>query len=331
MSRKPIAAGRRDLVLGGLAAAGIAALPKAARAQAAYPNRPITFICPWPAGGTADSTMRALAGEAGKVLGQPMVFENKPGAAGMLGTSAMLSAKPDGYTVGQVPLSVTRFAQLGTFKFDPLRDISYIARTNGQTFGIAALPDSRLKSIQDVVAYAKANPGKLSYAHSGVAGQTHVGMEEFAMKAGLSLNNIPYKGGADALQALLGGHVDLLVDSSSWAPLVEAGKLRLLAVWGEQRLPRFASAPTLRELGYDVVVNAPNGVGAPKGLDPQVHAKLRDAFRKAAASEEFRKACDRIDSPVMYLDADDYRKYVEASFEHEKKLIKDLNLKALLG
>jgi tripartite-type tricarboxylate transporter receptor subunit TctC len=331
MSHDAISRKRRQFVLAGLGASALAALPRRALAQAGYPTRAITFVCPWPAGGTADSTMRALVGEAAKVLGQPMVVENRTGAAGMIGTAAMLSAKPDGYTIGQIPLSVARFSQLGTFKFDPLKDITYIARVNGQTFGIATRPDSPFKTIQEVVAAAKANPGKISYSSAGVVGATHVGMEEFAMKAGITLNHIPYKGGADALQALLGGHVDLLADSSSWAPMVEAGKLRLLAVWGEQRLARFPNAPTLRDAGWDVVVDAPNGIGAPKGLDLAVHARLRDAFRKAAHSEEFKKACDRIDSVVRYLDADDYRKYMEGVYRNETKLIDALKLREKLS
>ena len=319
---------RRDFTLAALGAGALAAMPRAF-AQGVYPNHPITFVCPWPAGGTADATMRALCAEASKVLGQPIVVENKPGAAGMLGTAAMLSARPDGYTIGQIPLSVTRFSQLGTFRFDPLKDITYIARVNGQTFGMATRPDSRFKSIQDLVAYAKANPGQVTYSSAGVAGATHVGMEEFALKAGIQLNHIPFKGGSEALQALLGGHVDLLADSSSWAPMVESGKLRLLATWGEKRT-RF-NAPTLREAGYDVVVDAPNGIGAPKGLDPAIHVRLREAFRKAAQAEDFRKACERIDSVVMYQDADDYRRYIEASMEHERGLIQALNLKEKLA
>jgi len=325
MSHDAFSRRRRQLVLAGTSA--LAALPLRALAQSGYPNRPLTFICPWPAGGTADSTMRALTGEAAKVLGQTIVFENRAGASGMLGTAAMLAAKPDGYTIGQVPFSVTRFSQLGTLKYDPLKDITYIARANGQTFGIASRADGPYKSLKDVVAAAKASPGRITYSSSGVGGQTHVGMEEFAMKAGIAFNHIPYKGGSEALQALLGGHVDLLADSSSWAPLVESGKFRLLAVWGEQRLARFPDAPTLRESGFDVVVNAPNGVGAPRGLDPAIHATLRAAFRQAALSEAFKAACDRIDSPVLYLDADDYRKTIEAGYRNETRLIEALKLR----
>ena len=297
---------------------------------AAFPEKPITFICPWPAGGTADQTMRALCAAASKDLGQPIAVENKVGASGMIGLKAMVSAKPDGYTIGQIPISVTRFSQLGSVAIDPLKDLTYIARTSGQTFGMATLSGSRWKSLQELVAEARANPGKITYAHAGVGGATHVGMEEFAMAAGIKFNHIPFKGGADALQAVLGGHVDVLVDSSSWAPHVEAGKMRLLATWGEQRVGRFKDAPTLKEAGFNVVVDAPNGIGAPKGLEPTVANRLRQAFRVAAASPEFKQACDKIDAPVLYLDGPDYESYVAQIYKKETLLIDKLKLKELI-
>ena len=316
---------RRHLLLGG---AGLA-LPAWAAADE-YPSRPITFICPWPAGGTADQSMRAICQVASRILKQPVAVVNQAGAAGMIGAKALASARPDGYTIGQIPISVTRFSQLGTLQADPRTDFTYLARTSGQTFGIAVLPASPLKSLKDMVAAAKANPGKLTYAHSGVGGATHVGMEEFAMAAGIQLNAIPYKGGAPALQDTLGGQVDMLVDSSSWAPHVEAGRLRLLATWGEQRTPRFKDTPTLKDAGYNVVVDAPNGIGAPRGLPPAVEKKLREALRQAVQSEEFKTVADRIDAPVMYLDGPDYQKYVQTVYDRETRLIQRLKLKELL-
>jgi tripartite-type tricarboxylate transporter receptor subunit TctC len=319
---------RRQLLLGAASGLAGAALPLgSALAQSDYPNRPITFLCPWPAGGTADVTMRALAKVLSDHLGQPVVFENRAGASGMIGARALAVAKPDGYTIGQIPISVTRFAQLGTVTFDPLKDFTYLARTSGQTFGIVVRADSPYKTLAELVAAAKANPGKLTFASAGVAGATHVGMEEFLLAAGAKMNHIPYKGGAPALTDLMGGQVDALADSSSWAPYVEQGKLRLLATWGEQRPPRFAKAPTLKEAGYNLVVDAPNGIGAPAGLEPQVAEKLRVALKKAILSPEFKQACDRIDAPVMYQDAEDYRKYVLSQYVHEKRLIEKLNLK----
>lgn len=320
---------RRALLLGGAAAAGAALLPRAARA-AGYPNRPITFICPWAVGGTADQSMRVLCQAASKALDQTIIVENRAGASGMIGAKALASAKPDGYTIGQIPISVTRFSQLGMLAADPRSDYTYIARTSGQTFGIVVRSDSRFKTLGDMVQFAKSHPGVVTYGHAGVGGATHVGMEQFALAAGIQLNAIAYKGGAPALQDLLGGQIDLLADSSSWAPQVESGHLRLLATWGAQRTPRFSGSPTLKELGYDVVVDAPNGVGAPKGLDPAIEQVLRDAFRKAVASAEFKQIADKLDAPVMYLDGPDYQRYVAQVYAEETQLIERLRLKAML-
>ena len=142
-------------------------------------------------------------------------------------------------------------------------------------------------------------------------------------------NHVPFKGGADALQSVLGGHVEVLVDSSSWAPHVESGKLRLLATWGEQRTARFKDVPTLKDAGFNVVVDAPNGVGAPRGMDPAQVARLRQAFKVAAASAEFKQACDKIDAPVLYLDGPDYEKYVGTVYKKETLLIERLKLREL--
>lgn len=320
---------RRQFVLGtlGAAVAGASGLARAA----GYPERPITFICPWPAGGSADITMRALCSAAARQLGQTIVVENRAGASGMLGLKAMASARPDGYTIGQIPISVTRFAQLGSVQLDPLKDLSYLARTSGQTFGIVVRSDSPYKTLKELVAAAKAAPGRIAYGSAGIGGATHVGMEEFALAAGIQLNHIPYKGGAPALQDLLGGQLDALADSTSWAPHVKAGKLRLLATWGETRTRDFPEAPTLRDLGWDVVVDAPNGIGAPKGLDPAVESRLRAAFKVAAASAEFIAACDKIDAPPMYLDGPDYEKYVAAVYRKETQLIERLKLRELIA
>jgi tripartite-type tricarboxylate transporter receptor subunit TctC len=315
---------------GAVAGIALSGLPFGRALAAGYPEKPITFICPWPAGGTADVTMRALCAALSKTLGQPVVVENRAGASGMIGLKALASARADGYTIGQIPISVTRFAQLGKVQVDPLKDLTYLARTSGQTFGIAVKADAPWKTLGDFVKDAKSRPGDMTYAHSGIGGATHVGMEEFALAAGIQLNNVPYKGGAEALQGLLGGQVDALADSSSWAPLVHSGRLRLLATWGEQRTAEFKSVPTLREAGYDVVVDAPNGVGAPKGLDPAVSAKLREAMKVAVASAEFKAACDKIDAPVLYLDGPDCEKYVGTVYQKEKVLIERLNLRALI-
>jgi len=323
---------RRFLVHSSLGAAALA-LPAATLASAAgrWPERAISFICPWPAGGTADVTMRALCSAASRALGQTVVLENRAGASGMIGLKAMASARPDGYTIGQIPVSVTRFSQLGSVQLDPLKDLTYIARVSGQTFGIAVRAEAPWKTIQELVADAKTRPDMITYATSGLGSATHVGMEEFAMTAGVQFRAVPYKGGADALNGLLGSQVDVLADSSSWAPHVRAGRLRLLATWGAQRTQEFQNVPTLRDAGWDVVVDAPNGVGAPKGVPEAVVQRLRAAFREAAHSPEFTDALARIDAPQLYLDGPDYAQYIAAMTAREAQLIDKLRLKELLG
>lgn len=319
----------RRRLLGTAMALPASTLPVAASAQS-YPVRPVTFICPWPAGGTSDATMRVLAQIMSRELGQPVVVENRAGAAGMIGAKALAVAKPDGYTVGQLALSVTRFSQLGTVQIDPLKDYTFLGMASAQTFGIVVAAASPFKSLQELVAFAKANPDKLTYATSGIAGQTHVGMEEFAQAAGIRLTHVPYKGGAPALQGLLGGQVDMLADSSSWSALVESGQLRLLCTWGAERLPRFRDIPTLKELGFGVVNDAPNGVAAPAGLPADIAARLEKVVGIAVNSPEFKAACDKIDAPVIYLDAAQYRAYVTETYRKEGVLIEKLQLKKLL-
>lgn len=321
---------RRSLIVALGSAAGASLIPLRAVHAQSYPSRPITFICPWPAGGTSDATMRVLAQVASRELGQTIVVENRAGAAGMIGAKALASAKPDGYTIGQLALSVTRFAQLGTVQLDPLKDFTFLGMASAQTFGVVVQPDSPFKTLQELVTYAKANPDKLTYSTSGVAGQTHIGMEEFAQAAGIKLRHVPYKGGAPALQGLLGGQVDMMADSSSWASLVEAGKLRLLVTWGEARLARFKDVPTLKELGYGVVNDAPNGVAAPAGLDPAIAQKLARAVEVAVKSPEFKLACDKIDAPVIYMNPVQYRQYFADTYKKETVLIEKLQLKKLL-
>jgi len=321
---------RRRLLLGAASTLAAVALPLGQAFGQTYPNRPITFICPWPAGGTADATMRVLAMMASRQLGQTVVVENRAGAAGMIGAKALANAKPDGYTIGQLALSVTRFAQLGTVQLDPLKDFTFLGMASAQTFGIVVKPDSPFQSLQELVVFARSNPDKLTYSTSGVAGQTHIGMEEFALAAGIKLRHVPYKGGAPALQGLLGGQVDMMADSSSWSSLVEAGKLRLLVTWGKERLARFQDVPTLKELGYSVINDAPNGVAAPAGLDTAIAQKLAQAIEFAVKSPEFKEACEKIDAPVIYMNPKQYQQYFEQTYKKETDLIQRLDLKKLL-
>lgn len=298
-----------------------------ATAQEKYPSKPIIFIIPWPAGGTADASMRAIGESLSKSLGVPVIVENRPGASGMLGVSQLVASKPDGYTIGQIPLSITRQHHMGTISFNPLTDITYLGRTAGLTFGLAVNSDSPIKTFSDYVRYAKLNPGKLNYGSTGIGTNTHVYMEEIAEQVGIQLNHIPFKGGTDNLNALLGGHTDSMMDSSVWAPYVQSGKLRLLAVFTDQRLADFPNVPTVGELGIRISGTAPNGIGAPKGLDPSIAKILENAIEKAAKDTPHIDALKKYGMNLMWQSRKDYEQYIKEIHNKERMLVERLKLK----
>lgn len=317
---------RRKLLLGALGGLTTLGVPSALASDLAYPSRPLRFICPWPAGGTSDSIMSNLVSIVSRNIGAEIVLENRAGGSGMIGTQSLVSAAPDGYTIGQVPLSVARFWLLGKLAFDPLKDIQYICRVSGQTFGIAVMAGSQFKSLQQLVQYAKSRPGQLRYGHSGIASSAHIAMELFLREAGIDIVGVPFKGGLPALAAMQRGEVDLLADSPSWSSFAKTGQMRLLATWSAQRLPRHPHVPTMREAGYDLIVDAPNGIGAPAGLSSAITDRLRDAFKTAVLSEKFLRICEAQDAPVMYQDADEYRQHVELTLAQEAKIIQRIKL-----
>lgn len=211
---------------------------------AEFPSRPVTLIVPWPPGGSTDATMRVLAETTSKHLGQPVVIENKAGASGTVGPATMAgSAKPDGYTVSQIPITVFRFPHMMKTTWDPLKDFTYIIHLTGYTFGVVVRSDSPWKNWNEFIAYAKANPGKVTMATPGAGGTPHITMDFFANKQGIKWTLVPTKGGAETVPALLGGHVMAVADSAEWGPHVNAGTLRLLATWGNQRTKKWPQVP----------------------------------------------------------------------------------------
>jgi tripartite-type tricarboxylate transporter receptor subunit TctC len=315
---------RRDVLQASLAGAVSIAMP--AMAQSNFPSRPIKLICPWPAGGSTDAVMRAIAESASRILNNPVIIENKGGAGGMLGPNELVSAKPDGYTLSQLPMGILRIPHMQKTLFDPLADFTYVACLTGYTFGIVVRSDSPIKSIKDLVDYAKANPGKFTYGSTGNGTTPHLAVEEFAMKAGIKLQHVPFKGNAEGMQAILGGHIMSHSDATGWGPHVEAGTCRLLATYGSKRTKRWPNAPTLNELGYDTVSDSPFGVGAPKGMDPAITRKLHDTFKATLEDPKVLASFEKYDQSVIYMNTEDYTKYARETFPKEKKLIEQLGL-----
>lgn len=297
------------------------------RAQARFPDRPIRLIIPWTAGGPADGGFRILAESASKKLGQPIVVENKAGASGVLGAMALQDAKPDGYTISQMHMSVLRQPLLNPqLKYDPIKDLTYILQITGFVMGVVVRAEAPWKTLPELLAYAKANPGKLNYGTLGIGSTQHLAMERVGMAQGLSWTHAPYRGTADTLRALLGGEIDFASESSGWAPMVMAGKLRLLAVFTAARAKRFPDVPTVRELGMEIIVDSPGGLIGPKGMDPAVVKVLADAFRAAAQEPKHLAFLDNMDQPLLLLDGPAYRGAMVRTLEEERELLRRLKL-----
>jgi tripartite-type tricarboxylate transporter receptor subunit TctC len=312
--------------LGGAASVAAMGLPFGVRAARAFPEKPIRVLVGFSAGGVTDIVVRALAESASTVFGQPIIVENKLGAGGVMPAYQLQNATPDGYTVGLIAHSVFRLPYISNIKWDPAADLDYIIRLTGFTWGLVVAADSPIKTFEDYVAYARKNPGRMTYGTVGSLTTQHLTMEQISASLGLQLTNVPYKGVAEALPALMGGHIMSVADASSWVPYVTSGKMRLLVVWTEKRVPRFPDVPTLREVGIDMVQTSPWGLAAPKGTPPEAIRRLHDGFRQAMAQKPFQGALANYDMEQQYMDGAAYRQFARDSIEKENRILASLNV-----
>lgn len=315
--------------------AGAAALTSGAtaplHAQGAFPNQPIKLLLAFAAGGSTDAMFRTMADNAAPLFGQPVIVEAKPGGGGTLAAQQLLHARPDGYTLAQLPISVFRLPYTQKITWDPVNSFTYIIGITGYTFGIAVPSDSPIKTWADFVAYAKANPGKLSYATSGVYTTPHLTMEEISERLGIEMNHIPYKGQAEIIPALLGGQVMAVADSIGIGPHVVSGKLRLLNTWGETRTKKFPDVPTLKELGIPIVQQSPYGLAGPKGMDPAVVQKLHDVFKRAIEMPNHIEMMGRYDQDLIYMSPEQFRKFAQDTAVREKAVVERMKAMGKVG
>jgi tripartite-type tricarboxylate transporter receptor subunit TctC len=311
-----------------LAALGAAILMLATASFAqGFPAKPIILICPWPAGGSTDIHLRKMAELGSKYLGQPVLIENRPGGSGLVGPATMTkTARPDGYTIAQLPITAYRVPHMQHVDWHPIDDFSYVIGVAAYTFGIVVKSDSPFKSFQDLIDYARANPGRLSYATPGTGTSLHLAMEEIAAKTGVQFLHVPFKGYAEGAQALLGGHVMVHVDSTGWARFVDQGAMRLLATLGDKRT-RW-NVPTVSELGVDTVSNSPYGFVGPKGMPPEIVRVLHDGFKQAMDDPENLKTLQQLDQGYWYKSSDAYRQWAMQTFAAERATIERVGLLA---
>jgi len=272
---------------------------------------------PFPPGGVADIVARPVADAMGRVLNTPVVIENKAGAGGGIGMAYVAKARPDGYTLLMALSSISIIPEAdkvtGRAPMYQLSQFVPIARFTADPTVLAVRAESPWKTLQDFVADARKRPGAISYGSSGNYGTMHIPMEMLAASADLKLLHVPYTGGGPAVVALLGGTVDAIsTGPSTVIQQVKAGKLRVLASWGDKRLAALPDVPTLTETGFGVVFFQWAALFAPAGTPEPVLGKLRDAARAAAADPRFVAAMATVETPIQYLDAPELQRFWEA-------------------
>ena len=316
---------RRTALLAGGAAL---VLPHGALRAQTFPSHAITLLCAFPAGGPTDQVMRAFAEVAARELKQAVVVESKPGAGGTL--APMASGPPSRMATccrrSRSASSAFPHMQKAP-QIDPLKDFTYIINLTGYTFGLVVPAGAPWKTLKEYVEDARKNPGKIDYGSTGTGTTPHLAMEEFSQKAGIKLTHVPYKGSAELMAAVLGGHLMSVSDSTGFAPQVEAGKLRLLATFGSKRTKRWPDVPTLNELGYDTISDSPFGIAGPAGMDTATVKVLHDAFKKALDDPKVLGLLERYDQPVIYMGPEEYTKFARQTFEAEKATIDRLGLR----
>ena len=280
---------RRSLIQ--LAAAGLA-VPRWSQAQDKYPSKPITWVCPYAAGGNADNRSRQVAKVMGALLGQSIVIDNKAGAGGNIGTEAIAKARPDGYTVGMgnfAPLAVNH-ALFKKLNFNPFTDLQPIVLIEKGPLILMVRSDSPFKSVKDVVAAAKAAPGKLSYASGGIGGTHHLSGALFEHAAGIDMIHVPYKSGAAGATDLMGGQVQMMFEQMySAMPALKGGKLRALAITSKTRSALAPDIPTMAEQGFpEVEVLNWQGLIGPKGMPPDVVRVLNTIANQALQDPDLK-------------------------------------------
>jgi tripartite-type tricarboxylate transporter receptor subunit TctC len=319
-----------NIVQAGAAGALLPLLPAALRAQEKYPSKVITWVCPYGAGGNADARSRQVAKIMGQLLGQTIIVDNKAGGGGNIGTDVIAKAKPDGYTIGMgnfAPLAVNH-ALFKKLNFDPFNDLVPIMLIERGPLILMVRNDSPFKTVKDIVAAAKAEPGKLSYASGGIGGTHHLSGALFEHSAGIDMIHAPYKSGSAGATDLMGGQVHMMFEQMYAAmPSIKGGKLRALAITSKTRSPLLPDIPTMAEAGYpQVEVLNWQGIVGPKGLPPAIVAQLNAAGNKALADPELRKFMLDQGNEVAGGTPEQFAALIKAEAPRWGKVVKDAKI-----
>ena len=297
-----------------------------------WPTKPVRIIVPYPPGGTSDILARTLGQKLGDALGQTIVVENKPGANGNVGADLVAKAAPDGYTflladIGAIAISPSVYP---TLPFDPVKDFSPITMVAYSPHILAVNPGVPAQSVAELVALAKAKPGKLNYAASSTGSAPHLAGIEFANRAGISWAYIPYKGGAQAITDVVGGQADVLFNGMlATYPHVKGGKLRIIAVSSAKRMGSIPDVPTVAESGYaGFETGSWQGILAPPGTPRDIVARMGGEVTKILQTTEMKERLGAQGAEVLVMSPDDFGAFIRREKDRWAKVVKDANVKA---
>lgn len=300
----------------------IIAVSATAMAQT-WPSRPIEFIVGFPPGGGTDLVARAVAEGMKARLGVPVAVVNRSGGAGVVGFDALRQAQPDGYTVGLITAQLITANLRGVMQAT-YRDFTPVAMVNIDHGAFAVHPATPFKTLPELVAYAKANPGKLTMGNASEGGSFHMLAKHLEKLAGVSFKHVPFNGGPAANLQLMGHHIESAVNGAiELQPLHQAGQVRVLAVSGQKRLAKMPNVPTAEELGYPLKIETWRAVATPKGVPPEIIAKLNDAIKQTTSDPEFIKKLDAIGALPEYFGPDELAKYIAAQEDVYRLVLKD--------
>lgn len=313
-------------VLGASIAALFTLMAASGFAAEKFPSRPITVIDPWPPGGRSDLSTRIITPLLEKNLGQSVIVVNKPGSGAYIGLKAVSTSKPDGYTLGIAGASFLLYQYMGESKIR-LEEFQWVGQSYGAAFAVSVHTDSPWKTLEEFLDYAKKNPGKLKHGTSGYGVVAHILSEGFAKAAGIKLTQIHYKGDAPSVVALASKELDVsCAPLASIRPLVEAGKIRILAFQSEKRSPQFPSVPTLKEKGIDYTASSFEGFVAPKDTPNEVITILDVALQKAIDDPGLAEAFKKLDFVVERRNHKDFTAYVEQQDKRYREILKEIGI-----
>jgi len=306
-----------------------AALPALAQS---YPSKPVKLIVPFPPGGAVDYYARAVQPRLAESLGQPILIENRAGAGGMVGTDAVAKSPPDGYTllVGNIAALAMNVGIYSKMTYDPVKDLTPILRTVAVNYVMAVYPSVPARSVAELVAYARANPGKLSYGSAGSGSAPHLATELLKQRAGIDVLHVPFKGGGPMVTDLLGGQIDMVIaDQANLMPHVKAGRLRALAVGTLERSSVHPELPTIAESGFPgFEARAWQGIVGPAGMAPDLVKRLNAAFTRAMASPEVHQRLLEGGLDPIAGTPEAFGEFIRAEIAKWSKVAKDVGARA---